>query len=181
MTDELNNPPEPIVINGRVSELDKRVKEYELDHNLGVGMIVYPSDGTIHITQEWAGGVQGAIIGFDGPKPDGGQIRLTPYLNDVARALPAALEDLRRLRNAIEGAAAEHRQGLTATTETAVTLNYIEQKIKDAYDRIVSERELYPTDDAIAARLPIGRKGQPITRETVNRYRRKMRRRDIKV
>lgn len=95
----------PVYVNRRVSELSKLVENYRLDNNLLVGLTVLPSNGTILITQEWAGGIQEALIGFDGEKLDGGQIRLTPYLNDVARGLPAAVEDLRRLRSAIEGAA----------------------------------------------------------------------------
>lgn len=62
-----------------------------------------------------------------------------------------------------------------------VELSYQEQKIKQVYDAIVTEGELHPTDERIAAKLPIGQKGTPYARETVNRYRRKMRKRGIKV
>ncbi len=62
-----------------------------------------------------------------------------------------------------------------------IELSYPEMKIKAAYDQIVAEGYLYPTDETIAARLPLSRKGQPYTRETVNRYRGKMRKRGIDV
>ena len=60
-------------------------------------------------------------------------------------------------------------------------LSYVEKKIKAAYDAVVARGDLHPTDEAIAARLPLGRKGQPYSRETVNRYRNKMRKRGIEV
>lgn len=70
---------------------------------------------------------------------------------------------------------------LTSIAEATPGLNYMEQKIKAVYDLIVSEGNLYPTDETIAARLPMGRKGQPPARETVNRYRNRMRERGIDV
>lgn len=103
-SDELSELQKPIDIKTNVSALANRVNEYRLDNNLSIGFFQL-SDGRIQINQEWAGGAQGALIGFDGEKLDGGQIRLTPYLNDAARVLPAAVEDLRRLCSAIEGAA----------------------------------------------------------------------------
>ncbi len=80
-----------------------------------------------------------------------------------------------------EAATGEGLQGITAMADTIPKLNYAEQKIKEVFDRIVAKGQLHPTDDAIAAQLPIGRKGQPYTRETVNRYRNKMRGRGIEV
>lgn len=65
--------------------------------------------------------------------------------------------------------------------EAETKLAYTEQRIKDTYDLIVAEGQLHPTDETIAARLPLGPKGQPYTRETVNRYRNKMRKRGIGV
>lgn len=165
----------PLTVTCRTSTLKELIDKYAIDNNLSVGLWQSVT-GTIQITQEWAGGVQGALIGFDGEKLEGGQIRLTPYLNDTARALPAAVKDLRRLRAEIEAAASP-----PLLTEVTPALSYVEQRIKEIYDLIISNGELYPTDEAIAANLPLGRKGQPYTRETVNRYRVRMRGRGIVV
>jgi hypothetical protein len=59
-------------------------------------------------------------------------------------------------------------------------LDYLESKILQAYHDLEKE-DLSPTDERIAARLPESRKGQPYTRETVNRKRQAMRGRDIQV
>jgi hypothetical protein len=61
-----------------------------------------------------------------------------------------------------------------------VKLDYMETKILQACKDLRAEK-MFPTDDLIAARLPYGQKGQPYTRETVNRKRNKMRERGIDV
>ena len=81
------------------------------------------------------------------------------------------------LVNAYQGTIVE----VMPTAEITASLDYTERKIKDAYDRLVSEGQLSPTDEVLAARLPIGPRGKAYTRETVNRYRNKMRRRGIEV
>jgi hypothetical protein len=58
--------------------------------------------------------------------------------------------------------------------------HYIRQKIKDAYDDLKKDG-LPATDEEIAARLPINQKGKYYSRETINRYRRAMRRDQIEV
>lgn len=59
-------------------------------------------------------------------------------------------------------------------------LTYDEQKILKAYNALL-EDGLHPSDEAIAARLPLGRKGKPYSRETVNRKRQEMRKKGIQV
>lgn len=105
MNDELGDLLEPMVIEWTIDKLDDWVRRYKLINNLSIGLW-QSVKGTLHITQEWAGGIQNAIIGFDGDPPEDGPIRLTPYLNDAARASAAAIADFRRLRIALEAAGA---------------------------------------------------------------------------
>lgn len=64
--------------------------------------------------------------------------------------------------------------------ETNKALNYIEEKILAAFSKLRDEG-LHTSDEAIAAHLPESRKGQPYSRETVNRYRNNMRKRGFDV
>ena len=61
-----------------------------------------------------------------------------------------------------------------------IEMNFLEGKIKEIYDKYIDSSQI-PTDEMIAIKLPNSRKGQPYTRETVNRYRNKMRKRGIDV
>lgn len=103
MNDELGNLVEPMVKEWTIDELDDWVRRYRLNNNLSIGLW-QSVRGTLHITQEWAGGIQNATIGLDGDRQRDGTLRLTPYLNDAARASAAAIADLRRLRGALEAA-----------------------------------------------------------------------------
>ena len=77
-------------------------KRQHLNNKRQIGLWRSDVTGIIQITQEWAGGIQGALIGFDGEALEGGQIRLTPYLNEVAQVTPAAVAELRYLCSALE-------------------------------------------------------------------------------
>jgi hypothetical protein len=105
MSDEHGDLLEPIVIEWTVDKLDDCIRRYKVNNNLSINLW-QSVRGTLHITQEWAGGIQNATIGLDGDRQGDGTIRLTPYLNDVARASAAAAEDLRRLRDALQAATA---------------------------------------------------------------------------
>jgi len=66
------------------------------------------------------------------------------------------------------------------TSPQSHKLKYVEQKIKAAYDEFLKQKQS-PTDEDIAAKLPLNSRGQPYVRETVNRYRNAMRKRGIEV
>ena len=102
MNNELGNLTQPIVIEWSIEELDRWVRAQHLNNKRQIGLWRPGATGFIQITQEWAGGIQGALIGFDGEALEGGQIRLTPYLNEVAQASPAAVAELRYLCSALE-------------------------------------------------------------------------------
>jgi hypothetical protein len=59
-------------------------------------------------------------------------------------------------------------------------LSYVESKILAEVNRLRAAG-VTPTDEMVAARLPLGPKGRSYSRETVNRYRRRMRTRGIDV
>lgn len=101
MGDELGDLLEPIVIEWTVDKLDDWVRRLKLNNNLSIHLW-QSVRGTLHITQEWAGGIQNATIGLDGDPLGDGTIRLTPYLNEVAQATPAAVAELRYLCSALE-------------------------------------------------------------------------------
>jgi hypothetical protein len=57
MNDELGNLVEPMVKEWTIDELDDWVRRYRLNNNLSIGLW-QSVRGTLHITQEWAGGIQ---------------------------------------------------------------------------------------------------------------------------
>jgi len=64
--------------------------------------------------------------------------------------------------------------GIAPDQGQGAPLGYAERKILDVVSKLRAA-DMPATDDAVAAKLPLGPKGKMYTRETVNRYRRKMR------
>lgn len=157
----------------RISELVRWGQDYREDNNSDLMVFHSPAKGSIDIYDSSFGSVS-----LHCENPVNGAIELVPIIQEDAT--PSSVAELQRWCDALEAAAGQ-RLALAATTDPTHDLTYPERRIKRVYDQIVAEGQLHPTDEVIAARLPLGRKGQPYARETVNRYRVKMRKRGIEV
>lgn len=165
---------QPITLNWRISELIKWVADFRVDTKADILLFHSEAKGYIDIFNEHPY----PMFGMYCEHPVNNEIEVIPYI--LEGATPAAVAALQHWHDALQ-TADERRQAIPASTDTMPELSYSERKIKEAYDRIIEKGEFHPTDEAIANELPIGRKGEKLSRETVNRYRNKMRRRGVEV